>query len=77
MSRSVPAMCGCLIALLLLRVPAAGQTAVEAGLAGSASSTGAAGGQGLKKAIGGVFEKMNETLNDKGAGGSKTESHPK
>jgi Flp pilus assembly pilin Flp len=78
MSRSVPAMCGCVIALLLLRVPASGQTAVEAGLAGSASSTGAAGaGQGLKKAIGGVFDKLNETVNGKGAATVKTDSPAK
>ena len=62
MSRSVPAVSGFFIALLLLPVQAAGQAAVEAGLGAAASSTGAAGAKGVGKAIGGIFQQLDETL---------------
>jgi hypothetical protein len=76
MSRSFIAISGCFIVFLLLRVPAAGQTAVEAGVAAGASSTGAAGARGAGKAIGGVFRNLNDTLKTTGSTGAAKTGSP-
>jgi len=70
MSRSVPALCGCLFAFLVLTIPAAGQATVEAGLGAASSSIGAAGARGVNNSIGGVFRTLNETLKSTGSGGT-------
>jgi hypothetical protein len=73
MSRFALAVCGGLIALLVLRVPAAGQAAVEAGIGAAASSIGSSGAQGVGKGIAGAFGGLNEALKSTGStGGGKT-----
>jgi len=62
MLRSVLALSGCFVVLLMMSVPAAGQAMGEAAAAASASSTGAAGARSVGKSIGGMFGKVNDTL---------------
>jgi hypothetical protein len=65
-------LAGGLIALVGLRVPAAGQAAVEAGIGAAASSIGSSGAQGVGKGIAGAFGGLNEALKSTGSGAGKT-----
>jgi hypothetical protein len=72
MSRLVLAVSGGLIALVVLRVPAAGQAAVEAGIGAAASSIGSSGARGVGKGIAGAFGGLNEALKSTGSAGERT-----
>ena len=75
MSRSVPALSGCVIAFLVSTIPAFGQATVEAGLGAASSSIGTAGVGGINRSIGGVFRTLGETLKSTAsAGAPKTDS---
>ena len=77
MVRSVLTVSGCLVAFVVLRVPAAGQATVEAGMGAAASSIGSSGARGVNKSIGGVFRNLDEALKPTGsAGAAKTDSPP-
>jgi hypothetical protein len=62
MSRSALALSACVISILVLRVPAFGQAAAEAGLGAAASSIGTAGAGGVGKSVGGLFKNLDQTL---------------
>lgn len=70
MSRSGLDLSGCVIACLVLTIPAAGQGTVEAGLGAASSSIGTAGARGANKSISGVFRTLDETLKSTGSAGT-------
>jgi hypothetical protein len=76
MSRLVLAVSGSLIALVVLRVPAAGQAAAEAGIGAAASSIGSSGAQGVGKGIAGAFGGLNEALKSTGSAGAGKTAAP-
>ena len=74
MVRGVFFLFGCFVALLLVRVPAAGQVAVEAGIGSATSATGAAGSRSVGTSIGGIMSNLDRILRPAGSAASKTDS---
>jgi hypothetical protein len=66
MSRSAFLASGCFIALVVLKGPAAGQTAVEAGLGAAGSSTAAAAARNLSGSINGALLNLDNAVRSAG-----------